>query len=157
MISRLTSWELGLAATILLLAGSEILQLVRARRAGLTENVSRLWSQGLVVAAVLLYALYTFFGWRQINPDNVTSEGSSYNWALVFLGVVAGLVISFELVALIGARAQRRTANVSRLLSHVVMLVVLVVLIDISRAKWEEYLELLSRTYEESLPPGAAP
>jgi hypothetical protein len=155
MILRLTWWELGLAVALFLLAGSELLQLRAARRRGLTTNVSRLVTHGAILTLLVAYAAYTFLGWRRINPETVGSEGSTHNWAYLFLGVLAGLVVSYELVTVIGARAAGRTTDVSRLLSHVVMLVILVVLIDISHRKWELYLELLADTYRESLPPGA--
>lgn len=155
MIQVLTWWEIGLAAAVFVLAGSEVIQLVRARREGRTRNVSRLFTHGILMALLLLYVAYTVFRWwgfesRPLDP----TRGSTHNWTYIILGITLGLLVVYELLGVVRARVSGLTTNLSRVLAHATMLLVLVVLLSISFTKWNLYLDAVAETYRESIRSG---
>ncbi|HVS03352.1 MAG TPA: hypothetical protein VMT16_11330 [Thermoanaerobaculia bacterium] len=154
MIRTLTWWELTLAAALLLLAGSEWIGLWLARRRGLTANVSRLVSHGIVLALVLAYAIYAATWTRGLEGGDLAlrlRELPTVNWTYVILGLIAAVMVSWDLVALVHARSRGLTTNVSRMVSHLAMLIILVVMVGISVLKWDLYLDRVAETYREGI------
>jgi cytochrome bd-type quinol oxidase subunit 2 len=157
-MKTLTSLEILIGLTFITLAVGEIVTLVRARRSGRTRNRSRLYTHGAmsaIVVAVLAYGQY----WLAL-----TSSGDFYgevgakpvlNWPMMALGVVAVLLALYEVIGVFEASRTGKTSNLSRLFSHVAMLLLLVALVSISVQKWDIYLQGFRSTYESSIP-GAA-
>jgi hypothetical protein len=151
VIETYTWWEIALAIAVFVLAGNEYFQLYLARQRGLTGNVSRLVTHGLVMVLLVMYVAYTLYWTRWVEaPDFLLhlNEGSSVNWTYLLLGLILGIIFSYELVSLWQARQLGRTTNTSRLVTHGVMLVLLLVMIGISLQKWDLYLDKLARAYE---------
>ena len=75
------------------------------------------------------------------------------NWGYLVLGVMIALVLAYEVSALVQARIAGLTSTVSRLAALLIAVVLLLVLLGISQAKWDLYLDGLEAAYSESVRP----
>ncbi len=145
-------WEIALAGVILLLALAELLSLVIARKRGLTHNISRLVSHFALSLLLLVYIALTWI-WKEslalTGPSR--SEAPTANWTYLLLAAVIGILVSREVLSHLRARRQGLTRNLSRLVTHLAMLILLLVMVGINLAKWDAYLQRLEETYQESL------
>lgn len=155
MIRTISWWELGLVAAVFLMSASELVQLWIARRRGLTRNVSRLVSHGLIMALLAGYGVYTVVWWSRLDVADVLARGArelpTANWTYLVLALAVGIVVSYEMLTVAHALGRGHTRNVSRILSHLVMLILLLVLASISLTKWELYLAAVEATYAEGI------
>ncbi len=154
MLRTLTIWELWLLGAFVLVIGEELVALLVARRRGLTSNLSRVVTfSGLLVLA----AIYAALAVRWLVPDP-SLDGiaelrrlPTANWGYLVLGLMIAVVLAYEVSALVQARLAGLTRNVSRLAALLIAVVLLLVLIGISEAKWDIYLDRLEAAYSESL------
>ena len=151
MLRAFSWWEIGLATAILVLAAAEFWGLSQARRQGLTDNSSRLWSHGALSLLCAAFIGLTLLWTRAFAGPALPLELPVANWTYLLLAVMIGLVASHEVVALHRARRRGLTRNRSRLVTHLVMLILLAVMVGINLSKWELYLERLTDEYAESL------
>ncbi len=156
MIRTLATWELLLLGAFVLVVAEELAALLMARRRGLTRNVSRVvtFSSLLVLAAI-----YAVLELRWVRFDEAADGMEALrrlptaNWGYLVLGLMIAVVLSYEVSALVQARKAGLTSTVSRLLALLIAMVLLLVLLGISQAKWNLYLERLDAIYSESLLP----
>lgn len=154
MIQTFTWLEVGVAAAILLLAGNELIGLVLARRQGLTRNVSRLVTYSSLMVLGLVYGALSLRGSAAMtaaDPLAGMRQAPTANWPYLVAAVMIAVVASYEVASHVGALRSGLTTNVSRLVSLAGVLVLLVVLLGISAAKWDLYLERLESTYLEAI------
>lgn len=154
MIRTFTWWEVGVATAIILLAAQQFLGLLIARRKGLTGNVSRLVTYGVLAGLGLLYAVLSVRFASTLEAADAMAGFRSLptaNWTYLVAAVMIGLVAAYEASSHVGAMRAGLTRNVSRLVSLAGIIVLLLVLIGISAAKWDLYLERLESTYREAV------
>lgn len=149
-----TILEILLATAVFLLAANELRGVLRARREGLSTNVSRVVSHVLMLALLVSYAVFAF----SYLPLEASSGGietyntPTMNWTYLLLGVMLTLLAAWESLALVRARRQGLTENLSRLVTHSVMVLVILVMMGLSVRKWDLYLGRLEATYAKSIP-----
>jgi hypothetical protein len=148
MIQTLTWFEIALAGAVLLLSVAESVALSMARWRGLTRNRSRLVTHGLVIVGTVVYAWATL-GWSK-SLESSTYLTSFYlaptaNWPYVVVLAAIAVVASHELITHLRAVRLGLTRNVSRIVSRMVTLLLLVVMAGICQLRWQLYLEHLNR------------
>ncbi len=157
MIEILTWWEVALVSAVVLLAAGEAVALGVARWQGRTRNVSRLVSHALIICSAIVYGwLMVRFSGSLAGVDWINfSQAPDANWPyLVTFGAI-GVLVSHELIRHLRAIRAGRTRNVSRVMSRVVMLLLLVVMVSINEVRWQLYLDHLKQL-SEAPPPAAA-
>ncbi len=156
MIRTLTTWELWLLGAFVLVVGGELVALLVARQRGLTRNVSRVVTFSLLLALAVVYALLEI-SWLRFDEGREGLDAlrrlPTANWGYLVLGVMIALVLAYEVSALVQARIAGLTSTVSRLAALLIAVVLLLVLLGISQAKWNLYLEGLENAYSESVRP----
>ena len=154
MIRTLAIWEILLLGAFVLVVGEELVALLIARRRGLTRNVSRVVTFSLLLALALVYAALELV-WLRFDEGAAGMEAlrrlPTANWSYLILGVMIALVLAYEVSALVQARIAGLTSTVSRLLALLICVVLLLVLLGISQAKWNLYLGRLEAVYSEGL------
>ena len=155
MIELLSKWDIALAAATALLALGEFAALWVARRRGLTRNVSRLVTHGLIGLLMIVYASLAL-GWLQtfqlMSETGDFSLSRTINWNYVILGWALALLISFEIVAHLRAIKDGLTRNVSRLATRLVMLILMLIMLSLTLQKWDLFLDEYEASYQSSLP-----
>ena len=154
MIGSYTTLEVLLAAAVFLLALLELRGVVRARLDGRSRNLSRVISHA---AMLVLLVAYVAFAWSYLPLETtesaiVTFNTPTFNWTYLLLGVMLTFLAAWESLSLFRARRAGLTHNVSRLVTHGVMVLVLLVMMGLSVRKWDRYLDRLEASYEESIP-----
>ena len=156
MIHTLATWELWLLGAFVLVVGEELVALLVARRRGLTRNVSRVVTFSLLLLLAAVYALLEV-RWLRFDEGADGLEAlrrlPTANWGYLLLGVMIALVLAYEVSALVQARIAGLTSTVSRLAALLIAVVLLLVLLGISQAKWDLYLDGLEAAYSESVRP----
>jgi len=142
MFGSYTAQEAVLAALVGLLAGNEIRGIIAARMAGRSRNLSRLISHGIMLALLGLWTSYTFYWVKVMDSPGVTIEtfgSSALNLPYLLLGISLILIATFEILTLYRARRQGFTTNVSRLIVHGLMVLLVLTMVGLSLLKWSEY------------------
>ncbi len=156
MIRTLAVWALWLLGAFVLVVGQELIGLLVARRRGLTRNVSRVVTFSLLVVLAVVYAALEV-SWLRFDDSGDGLEAlrrlPTANWGYLVLGVMIAVVLAYEVSALVHARTAGLTSTVSRLVMLLIAVVLLLVLLGISQAKWDLYLQGLEAAYSESVPP----
>ena len=155
MIRMLATWELLLLGAFVLVIGEQLVSLLLARRKGLTRNVSRVVTFSSLLALAAFYAVLEL-RWLRVGVANDLESLQRLpkaNWGYLVLGVMIALVLAYEVSALVQARIAGLTKTVSRLMALLGAVVLLLVLLGISQAKWDIYLDQLDTIYSESLLP----
>ena len=156
MIRTLAIWELLLLGAFVLVVGEELVALLLARRKGLTRNVSRVVTFSVLLLLAVAYAILEL-RWMRFDETVGGMEAlrrlPTANWGYLVLGVMIALVLAYEVSALVQARIAGLTSTVSRLAALLIAIVLLLVLLGISQAKWDLYLGRLDAVYSESVLP----
>jgi hypothetical protein len=153
MLGSYTLLEILLATAVFLLALVELRGVVRARREGLSRNVSRVVSHS---AMLLLLVIYVGVAWSYL-PLESTGAIEEFNtpivnWTYLIPGVILTILAVWESLTVYRARRAGLTDNTSRLVTHSVMALVLLVMMGLSVHKWDRYLERLEASYGKSIP-----
>jgi hypothetical protein len=154
MLGSYTILEILLAAALFLLAAAELRGVVRARREGRSKNLSRVISHAAMLVLLLAYAAVA---WSYL-PLEASTTGienfntPTFNWNYLIPGVILTILAAWESITLYRARRAGITDNMSRLVTHGVMVLVLLVMMGLSVRKWDRYLERMEATYAESIP-----
>ncbi len=141
MIAIIGWWEFALALGVLALAVAELVGLMTARRAGLTKNVSRLVTHGLMILLSAVYAWLAVWWTTILESATVGLTGSRFgiaNWGFLVLAVLLGLVI-YELVAQIWAMHIGYTRSIPRLVTHVAMATIVTLMLMMNLTRWQVY------------------
>ena len=154
MLNSFTALELLLAVGVFLLAALELAGILRARREGRSQNLSRVITHAFMLALLLLYGYYAISYYPlEASEAGIETFGTPvFNWTYLLLALLVTLLAGWEAVGLLRARRQGLTQNVSRLVSHAVMLVLLLAMMGLSGKKWDLYLDRLEVTYSKSIP-----
>ena len=154
MLGSFTFLEILLAVAVFLLALSELRGVIRARSDGRSKNLSRVVSHAAMLVLLVAYVAFAWSylpleeGGRQIQNFNTPT----FNWTYLIPGVIVAILAAWESLTLYRARQAGLTDNTSRLVTHSVMVLVLVVMMGLSVRKWDLYLDRLEATYAESIP-----
>jgi hypothetical protein len=154
MMGSFTFLEILLATAVFLLASNELRGVVKARREGRSQNLSRVISHASMLVLLLAYVA---FAWSYL-PLEATAGGidkfntPTFNWTYLIPGIIVAILAAWESLAIYRARRAGLTDNTSRLVTHSVMVLVLVVMMGLSVRKWDRYLERMEATYAESIP-----
>jgi hypothetical protein len=154
MLGSYTLLEILLASALFLLAGVELWGVIRARREGRSRNVSRVVSH---VTMLLLLVAYIAFAWSYLPLEASTGAIEEFNtpifnWNFLIPGVLLTMLAVWEALSVLRARRAGLTNNVSRLATHCVMVLVLLVMMGLSVRKWDRYLGRLEASYGQSIP-----
>ena len=154
MLQSYTLLEMLLGAAVFILAAGELHGVVRARREGKSRNVSRVVTHAVMLALLVPYVLFAYYYLPlESSEAGIDTFGTpTFNWTYLLIGVMLALLAGWEGFSQLRARRQRLTANTSRLVTHAVMLIVLVVMMGLGVRKWDHYLERLEVTYAKSIP-----
>jgi hypothetical protein len=154
MLGSYTILEILLAAAVFLLALLELRGVVQARRDGRSRNRSRVVTHA---AMLVLLVAYVAFAWSYLPLEAApgaidTFNTPTFNWTYLLLGVMLTFLAAWESLSLYRARRAGLTDNVSRLVTHGVMVLVLLVMLGLSVRKWDRYLDRLEASYGQSIP-----
>lgn len=157
MLRTLTVWELWLLGAFVLVVAEELVALLLAKRKGLTTNRSRVVTFSTLLVLAVVYGVMAL-PWLRVGEGGSGLAGlgdlPTANWGYLLLGVMIALVLAYEVSALVHARMLGLTRTVSRLAALLIAVLLLIVLIGISEAKWNLYLDRLEAVYSESLRQG---
>lgn len=111
-------------------------------------------THAVMLALLVPYVLFAYYYLPlESSGAGIDTFGTpTFNWTYLLIGVMLALLAGWEGFSQLRARRQRLTANTSRLVTHAVMLIVLVVMMGLSVRKWDHYLERLEVTYAKSIP-----
>ena len=154
MLTIIGWWEFALALGVFALALAELVGLLRARRAGLTDNVSRLVTHGLLAVLSIVYAGVAVWWSGTLGGTVSGMVGTRFgiaNWGLLVLAALLVLVL-WELVAQILAMHMGFTRSVPRLVTHVSMATIVVLMFMMNLTRWQIY----RTSVLEGSDPGAA-
>ncbi len=159
MFAILSYWDLGLAAATALLALGEVRALIVARRKGLTRNVSRLVTHGLIALLMLVYIMLGV-GWlrtyHSLGTEIDLTGIYTMIWTYSLLGLAIALLVGVEISAHLRALEAGLTRDVSRLTTRIVMLVVMLVMLSVNVRRWDLFLDELEAPYHDMIPTSAA-
>jgi hypothetical protein len=154
MIRTFTVWEFWILAALVLVIGKELVDLLVARRRGLTRNVSRVVTFSALLVLAGLYGVFEL-RWLRFDEGVAAMEAlrrlPTANWGYLVLGLMIAVVLAYEVSAMVHARGAGLTRNVSRLASLLIAVVLLLVLLGISQAKWGLYLDQLEAVYQDAI------
>jgi hypothetical protein len=154
MLGSYTVLEILLAAAVFLLASNELKGVLKARRDGRSRNLSRVVSHAAMLVLLLAYVVFAW-SYLPLEASSRTIKSfntPTFNWTYLIPGVIVTILAVWESVSLYRARRAGLTDSVSRLVTHGVMVLVLVVMMGLSVRKWDRYLERMEATYAESIP-----
>lgn len=143
--------EVVVLCVILCIAFYEFIGILLARIKGLTKNISRIITH-LTLSLITLYLLIYLYKWYLYfqKIDIYKWEKVEFvNWQLLIVIIVIGFLIVYEFVGIYYARKFKLTKNISRLVTHLIMLILFIVLLYLNIFKWNIYIERLK---EPSLP-----
>ena len=153
MLASYTAGEAVLAALVAVLTVNEIRGIVGARLAGRSKNLWRLLSHVIMLLLLGPWVGYTYYWVEVMEAPGITVDtfgSSALNLPYMLLGVGLILIASFEILALYRARREGSTKNVSRLVSHALIVALVLTMLSLSLLKWNEYLELQRPSSPES-------
>lgn len=143
MLESYTGGESVLALLVALLTLNELAGLVRARLRGHSKNWSRLGSHILMLLLLGPWVGYTFYWVKVMEAPGVTSDtfgSSALNLPYMLLGIGLILIAVFEILALYRARREGHTQNISRLVSHTLVVLLVLTMVGLSLLKWSDYV-----------------
>lgn len=153
MLTSLTSLELLLGLGVFLLAAHELRGVLGARLDGRSSNLSRVLTHG---AMMLLLGVYGAFAVSYYPLEASRAAIDTYgtpvvNWTYVVVAALLTLIAGWEGFDLVRARRQGLTRNLSRLVSHSVMVAMLLVMLGLSVQKWDHYMQRLEASYSQAI------
>jgi len=154
MVGSYTMLEILLAAAVFLLASTELLGVLRARQDGRSQNVSRVFSHSAMLVLLVAYAAvaWSYLPLEEGGNDIHSFNTPTLNWTYLIPGVLVAMLAAWESLSIYRARRAGLTDNRSRLVTHCVMVLVLVVMMGLSVRKWDRYLQRMEATYSQSIP-----
>jgi hypothetical protein len=156
MLGSYTILEILLALAVFVLVAHELDGILKARREGLSKNMSRVVIRG---SMLLLLVVYAVVAWRYLALEGdgpILEFGTpTVPWGYLVIGAMLTFLAALEAVSLLRARRKGLTTNVSRLVSHTVSFLVLLVMLGLAVRKWEGYMDRLEMTYRPGIPVSA--
>ncbi|MGB3563501.1 MAG: hypothetical protein WBH85_03825 [Thermoanaerobaculia bacterium] len=158
MIKTLVLLEVGLAASIFLLAAAQYLGLSQARREGRTQNFSRLVTYGSLMALTVIYAVGNLIWLGSApSPQDVSQVENlpTVNWTFLIIAVMIGILAAWDLVTHIRFVLTSLPHYKPRLMTALAMVLLMILLVGLNLARWDAYLGEVEATYVESIPDGS--
>ena len=157
MLESYTAQESALALLMALLTLYELQGIVKARLAGRSRNLSRLLSHGLMLLLLGPWVGFTFYWVEIMEAPGITSDtfgSSALNLPYLGLGIGLLVIASVEILTLYRARRAGHTRNVSRLVTHALIVALVLTMVGLSLLKWNDYVsgEETSRLIRASSP-----
>ena len=142
MLGSYTARETFLAAIVLALTLYELRGVILARLTGHSKNLSRLLTHLVMLVLLVLWLSYTFY-WSTVMAEpgiSFASFGSTaLNLPYLLLGIGLVLIATVEILALFRARREGYTKNVSRLVTHFVIVLAVLTMVGLSVRQWSSY------------------
>lgn len=142
MLGSYTAQEAFLALVVAILTGNEIRGLLGARLSGRSRNVSRLLTHILMLALLVPWVGYTFY-WVSVMESPAISPqtfgATALNLPYLLLGIGLLILATYEILSLVRARRHGHTSNISRLISHSLIVLVVILMLTLSVFKWNQY------------------
>ncbi len=161
MLGSYTAQEAVLALVVAMLTGNEIRGLLKARLSGRSKNLSRLLTHVLMLILLVPWVGYTFYWVSVMESPAITPEtfgSTALNLPYLLLGIGLLVLATFEILSLVRARREGYTRNVSRLVSHALIAIVVLLMLTLSIFKWNEYTRPLdTRPLQTSTLPERSP
>jgi hypothetical protein len=158
MLGSYTILEILLALAVFILVSHELDGILKARREGLSKNMSRVVIRASMLVLLVVYAVVA---WRYMALEGegpILEFGTpTIPWGYLVIGAMLTFLAALEAVGMLRARQKGLTTNVSRLVSHTVAFLVLLVMLGLAVRKWEGYMDRLEMTYQPGIPVSAAP
>lgn len=147
LIKNVLIVELVISSIIFLISLYELIGVWNARRRRLTKNISRLISY-LAICLISIALCTDTFSW--MNYITYITEGkwqevTFINWPFLLISISMGFLIFYEFTGIYYAKKNKLTKNISRLITHFVMLCLFCLLIFLSIKRWNIYLEILKQ------------
>ena len=142
MLGSYTAQESVLALLVAALTLYELQGLLRARLAGRSKNFSRLLSHSLMLLLLGPWVGFTFY-WVSVMDAPGVSTGTfgSSALSLPYLSLGIGLLViaSLEILSLYRARRAGYTTNLSRFVTHGLIVSLVLSMVVLSILKWNDY------------------
>ena len=154
MFTSFTSLEVLLGIGVFLLAAHELRGVLGARRDGRSTNVSRVITHGVMMLLLGVYFAFalSYYPLEASDAAIVSFDTPVVNWSYVVLGLLLMVIAGWEGVSLVRARSQRLTRNLSRLVSHSMMVVMLLAMMGLSSQRWGHSLDRLHASCSQDIP-----
>ena len=157
MLGSYTILEILLAVAVFLIAGNELIGVLRARRDGLSQNLSRVVFHVVTLLLLVPYVAFAYFYLPLEESGPIEVYGTpTFNWTYLIIGMILTVLAAWEALSMYRARRLGLTSNRTRLISYSVMFIILLVMMGLSVRKWDHYLDRMEVTYEESIPDAEA-
>ena len=145
MVNSIFFIEALALACIFILSFYEFLGVYTARLKKLTKNVSRMVTHAAICLITLILGVHSF-SWvsyiRQLDTQKWI-DATFINWPFLLTSVTMGFLLVYEFLGIHYARLHKLTKNVSRLITHFIMLLLFCLLVVTSVMKWNIYVEKL--------------
>jgi hypothetical protein len=157
MLGSYTILEFLLALAVFILVSHELSEILRARREGLSTNVSRVVLRVTMLMLLVVYAVVAYaYLPLEVGEGGIQEFGTpTAPWGYLLLGGLLMILAGAEALGIMRARQKGLTQNRSRLVLHTVSFLVLLTMLGLAVRKWDRYLERLDITIVQG-PPGAA-
>ncbi len=156
MLRSYTILEILLALAVFVLVSHELSGILKARREGLSKNVSRAVIRGSMLVLLLFYAVAAYMYLPLEGKGPILEFGTpTVPWGYLVIGAMLCFLAALEAVSLMRARQKGLTTNVSRLVSHTVSFLVLLAMLGLAVRKWDGYMDRLEMTYSPGIPRSA--
>lgn len=152
MFETLTYVDIGLAVVMVLFALGKAKGHIVARRKGLTRNLSRLMAHLLVGLLMLVYIRLSV-GWLQtyhtLGRDPDVTGMFTMIWVYCLLGLAIAVLSTLEISTHFRALRSGQTKNVSRLITCLLMLVVMLIMVGVNSMRWKAFIAELEAPYHD--------
>lgn len=153
MLDTYTFLEILLIAACAFITIHELLGIARARRLGFSKNVSRIATHVTILVLLVPYAYFvTSYLPLEASTGALAFGTPVLNMTYVLIWVMISILAAWESFSMVHARYQKKTSNVSRLVSHTVLLLMMLVMLGLSSQKWNRYLDRLDASYAQDIP-----
>ena len=155
MLQTLVWLEVGLAASIFLLAAAQYLGLSMALREGKAKNRTRLIAYGSLMGLTVIYAVGSLI-WLQsaVNTQELARIESlpTVNWTYLVIAIMIGTLTAWDLINHLRATLISQPHYKPRLMTALAMVLLLFLLVGLNLNRWQVYLDELQDTYSDSIP-----
>ncbi|OGS20490.1 MAG: hypothetical protein A3J83_03435 [Elusimicrobia bacterium RIFOXYA2_FULL_40_6] len=142
---KVTVFEFIILSVIALIAAYEFAGLMIARHKKLTKNVSRLITHAVIFVFAALFAVYSlkWLQYFQTLNEQKLKDVVLFNWQFLAISIAMGSSMVWEFVGIYEARSSGKTKNITRLVSHGILVILFGLLFYTSMLKWQIYVSAL--------------
>jgi len=146
-IIKLCKIELLVILFLFILSFYEFLAILLARIKKLTKNISRIITHFIICVILIIISINSVIWLKYIEKFNIMKiqKPIFVNWSFLVILILIGFLFIYEFIGIYNARRYKLTKNISRLITHFVMLILFFILIYCSVIKWNIYIEMLKQ------------